>query len=675
LQRGQKNSGKSVANRQKQHFAKMRQRLQDGYSNLHSKATFRPSFLFQGNSSLATGIIPFGLDARQQLEHSGGRQTRLEEYRSTAPLVHRLASMKGRPTTDVHSKNKVEAETRMCFEQARSITERQTYSAGPKLQAQNPHVVKRPTNSNQTLSGSTRTTRRVQLSIEVEPLEASKKRLLQQSDWVGLSSSQPLQMQFFSRLDKERIGKRRRINHEIEARRAAFREEKGLDRRNRAVIPAKTLLSCALGSIPESSVGVRDDALASQMIEPANGAIETSEPQLAFASLRQSSDTMLFDIGQAMRVKCVSDGLEQEGGASGVSEESEEEERVIEELFGTEAFLIQQPSPTQQYERSEDDDVSFEKETSRNLNPDVIYGDGIEQLLDQIHAADPSYDRNKVSQATRKSLSASYQNDVQPLRLIFDSSPAEYASQQYITSAPERDDVTGPPSVVEESNYVLPHVREFSSLPSMEVVSSTNCSGAVHSWSPDEWMWRKFLSAPTSVSGISNVDSQYGHASNHAMVPSDHTPFVAHSSTVVDQEATQNRYDIASSVRVTQSPSASLRNIVTLSAVRPMNRTVSSGSSKTNEEELWRRFVFGDEKESTPLPEPHDQNITQPSKHIALSSTTSLLVGTPTSSPINSNDPIVEKRFESDQHGPHGCFSTPEQSADRSDHELNKSQW
>ncbi|KAJ5058541.1 hypothetical protein J3E72DRAFT_340074, partial [Bipolaris maydis] len=41
-------------------------------------------------------------------------------------------------------------------------------------------------------------------------LEANKKRLLTQADWIGIDAAKPVQLQFVSCKQKEKIGKRRR---------------------------------------------------------------------------------------------------------------------------------------------------------------------------------------------------------------------------------------------------------------------------------------------------------------------------------------------------------------------------------------------------------------------------------------------------------------------------------
>ena len=50
------------------------------------------------------------------------------------------------------------------------------------------------------------------MSEEERLLLANRRRLLAQSDWLGLAPTQPLQMKFFTSHDKDRVGKRRRVD-------------------------------------------------------------------------------------------------------------------------------------------------------------------------------------------------------------------------------------------------------------------------------------------------------------------------------------------------------------------------------------------------------------------------------------------------------------------------------
>lgn len=56
-----------------------------------------------------------------------------------------------------------------------------------------------------------------EVDLEANLLEANRKRLLGQQDWIGIVSSTPVNLQFLSNKDKGRIGKRRRVHGRLRA--------------------------------------------------------------------------------------------------------------------------------------------------------------------------------------------------------------------------------------------------------------------------------------------------------------------------------------------------------------------------------------------------------------------------------------------------------------------------
>jgi hypothetical protein len=655
LQRGQKNSGNSALNRQKQHFAKIRQGLQDGQTYTHIMAPSRQSVLVHDRSSLAIGIPPSGHDTQHQVGRSGKGQRQLKEYHTTAPLARRRASIKKLSAIGDRSKEENDVATEMGPKQDESWTPRKQSPTHLKVHTQR--------------SSSTYRKRRVQLSIEVEPLDTIRKRLLQQSDWVGLAPSCPLQMLFSSRHDKEKVGKRRKIDCEIEGRRAAFHGEALFEGGHRNILQTtEPFESMKLGNIQENiSVRLGDDALESEMGEPSNKA-DGLQSQLDLGKLRQSSEIMLFDVEQSSSVHDVCYDLEREGRPREVDERSRERGAKAVHCFSTAASMIQQPSLAQQCE-SKMDDVSLKEGIGRNSSLDVNGGDEIEQILRRIHAVDRSHDPRGVVKATNVSQSAHHQNNTKPVRLMFDSSPAGNPTQQLMI--PTR--MARSPSLRGSPDSVIPRVQRFSRLPHPEMISDSNKSKAVHLRCSDESMWRQFLSVPGYVSKTSTSDTSCGYASNHMMVPSEQISLIAHQATVVDQRVGQRGFNLGASTRVTQSPSSSLRNIVTLSETPLVRQATTSESGNVDEEDLWRKFVFGDEKESTPLSEPHDQNITQPFENITLCPPTTFLHPVSSvSSHSNVGDLSGEIAVDKDQHDPLGSVSKPEKRADHFHLELKK---
>jgi hypothetical protein len=637
LQRGQKNSGNTAANRQTQHFAKVRLQVQNNNPSTHRTVPFRSSFLIHDGSSLAGHTAPIGPDVQRHVGHVPRIQKTLEEYRSTAPLARRLASMKKRAPTRAHSRRRADASSRNIPRQAARVMQRQPEPTRLEAHNQNSHPRIQRVKSNASSPASSRKKEHVQQSVEVETVEANRKRLLQQSDWVGLAPSRPIQMQFWSCQDKERIGKRRRIDREIDARRAVIRGVKSQGGYNgETILTHRPFRSGMLPNIPKRvSVRIGDDLLMSDIVDSSSEIEEAIQPQAVPVIHRQSSDTMLFD-------------AEEEIGAQYVDE-------------------LAQSLPCQS--QHNEDDVHLDEDMSRTPNADDHFDQGIEQQLYPIHAADPADEEyDCIPEVAKGFASPRCRTSALPYHLVFESSSVEISQRQSASYVPQSNDMLRSTLLADKLDRTPPRNRGIPSLDYGKITSRTNRIDEFQRRSAKESVWENIWSVPSSVSGRSDADSSWRRAEEQATTPSKHSSLLTHQATVVNQ----SRYDVDSSVRVTQSPSASLRNIMTLAELPPVRRVTSTGTSNANEEELWKRLVFGDEEESTPSVESQDKEITQPPRLISRPPASSLFVGVSTTSSSGTGDALVELSLEDDQRGPLGCVSGSAESADRSDHDLKE---
>jgi hypothetical protein len=293
LQRHSKVGRNEVLQRQKQHFAKVRQQLQNGTSS--SVVPFPPNWLAHDQASLAEGVIPLGQGSQRPVGHYEGQQKTLEEFKMTAPVAHRLASMSrkrppryvgaGAGDNDIHLRRKFDSSGISLL----VVDSNRTSGSKGRVQAMS--------------QSSSLSTRRKRLKPHPTPgdaLELSRKRLLQQTDWVGLAATRPLHMTFSSRRDKNQIGKRRKIGsdstrrHLLSSHAVQHSLASPVGYLHDEEIPfMHGALQTAPGSI---SIRIGNDVVPSQMATTAEHLMD--HPVEALFN-RQSSDTMLFDEEQA----------------------------------------------------------------------------------------------------------------------------------------------------------------------------------------------------------------------------------------------------------------------------------------------------------------------------------------------------------------------------------------
>lgn len=287
LQRHSK-QGSSALNRQKQHFAKVRTALQNG--SLQHYPPFKPSFLRDDDGVLGGHLPPFGDRSTRHVGHPKSRQKALEEYDSVAPVAKRLSSLGSlshhwgsrlqqekvtSPRHGVHadSPNSAQSST------SRDVQNRKKHFKRTKT---SPREVLSRTRSNRSLSKD-------QLSSE-PLLEAKKRKLLEHDDWVGLALSRPVHMQFVSTTEKERIGKRRKIE-------SSMRERLGGEAR-RVLTPIEgnnrnvrgPFMSGTLPHKDDISIRIGTDALVSRHSTQLG-----AEQGVSVRLTAQSSDPMLLD--------------------------------------------------------------------------------------------------------------------------------------------------------------------------------------------------------------------------------------------------------------------------------------------------------------------------------------------------------------------------------------------
>ncbi|TID18310.1 hypothetical protein E6O75_ATG06386 [Venturia nashicola] len=414
LQRHSKTNAKTTElARQKHHFAAVRQRLQNGETL--QGAAFRPSFLGRDGLSLGDGIAPFGQSSQRHTGHSKGNQRNLDDYSSTAPLAQRLSSMQKRPIT---SRNQAARQQKLPSSDHRRS--RETGGSQVKYEAasesENPPRIRGDAASSWQQHSASRKRGRSNLGEE-DSLEISRKRLLSQNDWIGLAHSRPLQMSFTSRYDKERIGKRRRVDSAIEQRQRTLGKVNN-DHGDAAQPP---FMIGTLRVAPESiSVRIGDHALSTQVSVAPQGPARLRED---VEQMRQSSESMLFDVEQHE--------LSQPQGFGSTEKRVEQRSRPRidmnhiygQDVSGSPGLFVCISDDTD----TSEDSASAIDEDKRRLEPmkkAAIEEDlEVHQLLDQLKGRDNDDDQHRVDQGCSPILSVHDSPPAPvPLRLVFESS-------------------------------------------------------------------------------------------------------------------------------------------------------------------------------------------------------------------------------------------------------------
>lgn len=170
-----KHANKGVLQKQKAYFARARTKLQQGPNS--STAPFRPDFLRDSDrSDLGHRVASSPSGALRHAGYSIGK--RAERGRSFPFIVEKRQGEGDRGTPQ---------EASIYFWHDRHSDEGEGDKQSDKRSKNAP-------------------------DSETQLLEANKKRLLRQQDWVGIAPSKPVELQYSSMKDKARTGKRRKLD-------------------------------------------------------------------------------------------------------------------------------------------------------------------------------------------------------------------------------------------------------------------------------------------------------------------------------------------------------------------------------------------------------------------------------------------------------------------------------
>ena len=282
LQRHSRTSINAVTAKQKQHFAKARARLQNG--DLSRSTPFQPSFLQEDKSALPMDASTIQRRPHHHAKYDPCRQSTLDEYDVTVPVVRRLSSLKTyRPyqgtsrSSPQHEPPTIPDNCASDCGGSKSLAPKASSSSHENESPKKPMSKREDSETRQS---------------ENDRLEVDRKRLLQQEDWIGLGQSQPLQIDFNSR--PHGIGKRRKFNSSMRNRKLTLRKPSiSPTLMDVTISNGRPLInSTVLNEAEDIQVRIGTAALHSQ------NALMNHNPEAALRKadeIVQSSDTMLFD--------------------------------------------------------------------------------------------------------------------------------------------------------------------------------------------------------------------------------------------------------------------------------------------------------------------------------------------------------------------------------------------
>jgi hypothetical protein len=633
LQRHSKNNAKSTdLARQKQHFAAVRQRLQNGQTV--QGTPFRPSCLNHGGLALGNGVTPFGQGLQRHTGHPKRKQAKLDDYSSTAPVARRLASMQKRPVTSRNPPGRQQepssANPRSDETESPQLNHEETSRGGSSLR------IRRDATSASSQYSASRKRNRSKLWEEYL-LELSRKKLLLQNDWIGLAHSRPMQMTFTSCQGKERIGKRRKIDNDIEVRQRMFGKMKQVNNDYGDVVTAQpSFMSGTLGVVPESiSVRIGNLALSTQVSVAPHKSLQFRED---LPQVRQLSESMLFDVeqrelAQPQKFRLVGGTAEQESRFLGHAHEQEASSSSSIPLCDTET--------SESSSSASDDEVNEPEPVAQTTPPPVDQSLEVGQLLNQLDGQGDSFYEQKDIEIDYPGPPVKNCATSPPhFRLAFESSSVlndTFPSERLPVPFPENDvrEATDQfqfqPSIllfeiekVKKADVSVPNIvnihvarpgqcgqQDKDEIEEMNVASVD-----------DDTAWKRFFSLASSNSALylNEVDPA------HDLASGSDTPHSRNASLATTRDAdfttlkpAQSLRELESSVSVHNSPPASLRHITSL--IEQPFRTSVEEPKQNDPNEFWRKFVFDDDDDTTTLQKRADS---PPPQH---SSDSSLYVG------------------------------------------------
>jgi hypothetical protein len=408
------------------------------------------------------------------------------------------------------------------------------------------------------------------MNEETRLLEANRRRLLTQQDWVGIDPSKPVHLRFLSSKDKEKIGKRRMIPGKHGA---ALRQKNDAGPDERQLHPAHKAFAGPLerdNDMDNIRIRIGTDALTNTYSAQTNENIQS----------QASSDPMLFD----QEEPTAQQHMENVGFAPPVNAQS----RGASMSQQTSAIPHANPLTGEKTRRCHNVARLHGPIPSRDASEQ---GSSTYDELEQRSQDATSIHRERESSAAGFRLTHRVQGDERALHLIFGDSNSSAGSRGRIVSGDSDIGETQPP-------------HELNSARAAQISHMHQTSNDTEQSAIDEEPWKTCLAIPDCSSSHSDavIEARNSMLHDHPTAPNNNEAFMNWS-----QHATQGDQSHIGTSSVSASLPSLKRGVnKPLSAYRyegePVRRGDRVNMSRQNLDEAernWQAFVFGSDNNSS----------------------------------------------------------------------------
>jgi hypothetical protein len=419
------------------------------------------------------------------------------------------------------------------------------------------------------------------MNEETRLLEANRKRLLTQQDWVGIDPSKPVHLRFLSSKDKEKIGKRRRIPGRHGA---ALRQKNDVGPDERQLHPAHKAFAGPFernNDMDNIRIRIGTDALTNTYSAQTNKNIQS----------QASSDPMLFD----QEEPAAQQHMENPGFAPPVNAQSRGAGSMSRQ---TSAIPHANPLTGEKTRGYHNVARLHGPISSRDASEQ---GSSTYDELEQQSQDATSIHREHESSAAGFRLTHRVQGDERAVHLIFGDSNSSAGSRGRIVSGDSDIGETQPPHEPNSARAVqISHMHKTSNDTEQSAIDEVSAAHAI----VDEESWKTCLAIPDGSSSHTDAASEARNSMLH------NHPAARNNNEAVtnwSQHATQGDQSHIDTSSVSASLPPLKRGVnKPLSAypyegepVRRGNRVNMSRQNLDEAERNWQAFVFGSDNNSS----------------------------------------------------------------------------
>jgi hypothetical protein len=419
------------------------------------------------------------------------------------------------------------------------------------------------------------------MNEETRLLEANRRRLLTQQDWVGIDPSKPVHLRFLASKDKEKIGKRRRITGKHGA---ALRQNNAAGLGERQFHPAHKAFAGPFerdNDVDNIRIRIGTDTLTNTYSAQTNENIQS----------QASSDPMLFD----QEEPAAPQHMENPGSAPPVNAQSRGARSMSRQ---TSAIPNANPLTGAETQRYHDVARLHEPIPSQDASEQ---GSSTYDELEQQSQDATSIHRKRESSAAGFRLTHRVQGNERSLHLVFGDSNSSAGSRGRIVSGHSDIGETQPPHEPNSARATqIRHMHQISNDREQSAIDEASAAHAI----VDEEPWKTCLAIPDGSSSHSDavIEARNSMLHDHSTARNNNEAF-----TTWSQHATQGDQSHIGTSSVSASLPSLKRGVnKPLSAypcgggpVRRGDRVNMSRQNLDEAERNWQAFVFGSDNNSS----------------------------------------------------------------------------